>query len=335
MPTKTRSETTVHQQKGPPDLVPDTSDDTDSDEEEEEALTMSPAELRVIRRLAARTNVLPVIAKADAMTDETLLAAKEAVKKGLAEAGLDFGVFGPVKTTGRERSQTRTPKRRTHFASEEGGPATNSSDNGVDTQDSEEEEGEEEEERQSRPVIKLRPPRHGQNLSRSRSRKDLSRGRDDDRRPLSPDATDVDSVANIRFSARTVARTDLSSVMPFAIVCPDAKKAPKHSRRASVLSDTSMPASPDVISPVTPSEEGRMSVAGSVSFPIARSATPAASIRTLSYLEGPPEDLKGTFVRKFRWGTVDVLNPGHCDFSALRTAVLSTHLKVRPSFFAC
>jgi len=34
------------------------------------------------------------------------------------------------------------------------------------------------------------------------------------------------------------------------------------------------------------------------------------------------------FVRRFRWGMVDVLDPTHCDFAALRTAVLSTHMKV-------
>jgi hypothetical protein len=49
----------------------------------------------------------------------------------------------------------------------------------------------------------------------------------------------------------------------------------------------------------------------------------------LPYLDGPPADLRGVFVRKFRWGTIDVLNPNHCDFAALRTAVLSTHMMVR------
>jgi len=52
------------------------------------------------------------------------------------------------------------------------------------------------------------------------------------------------------------------------------------------------------------------------------------SVRNFAYLQGPPADLKGVFTRKFRWGTVDVLDPNHCDFAALRTAVLSTHLKV-------
>lgn len=76
LPQKTRSETTVSY-RTPPDLVPDTSSADDSDDDEAETvLTMSPAEIRVIRRLAARTNILPVIAHADSLTDEKLHAVK-------------------------------------------------------------------------------------------------------------------------------------------------------------------------------------------------------------------------------------------------------------------
>jgi len=78
LPIKTRSETTVSHQP-PPDLVPDnSSEDDESDEEDNGVLTMSPVEIRVIRRLSARANVLPVIARADSLTDEKLLAVKNA-----------------------------------------------------------------------------------------------------------------------------------------------------------------------------------------------------------------------------------------------------------------
>ncbi|KAJ7863054.1 Septin-domain-containing protein [Mycena olivaceomarginata] len=75
LPSKTRSETTVSY-RNPPDLVPDTSSD-DSDDESEGPLTMSPAEVRVIHRLSARSNVLPVIARSDSLTDEKLMAVKK------------------------------------------------------------------------------------------------------------------------------------------------------------------------------------------------------------------------------------------------------------------
>lgn len=77
LPAKTRSETTVSY-RALPDLVPDTSSGDESDEEDEGPLTMSPAEIRVVRRLSARCNVLPVIAHADSLTDEKLLAIKNA-----------------------------------------------------------------------------------------------------------------------------------------------------------------------------------------------------------------------------------------------------------------
>ena len=58
---------------------------------------MDPAEIRVIRRLSNRVNVLPIIARSDILTDEKLTAVKNAVRHDLAEAKLGFGVFGPAK----------------------------------------------------------------------------------------------------------------------------------------------------------------------------------------------------------------------------------------------
>ncbi|KAJ7675779.1 septin family protein [Mycena polygramma] len=314
MPSKTRSETTVSY-RNPPDLVPDTSSEDDSDDEGEGPLTMSPAEVRVIRRLAARCNVLPVIARSDSLTDEKLTAVKNAVRIGLSEAGLDFGVFSPAKKEG----TVETPRRQTRFANSQNGHL-NGNGNGNGHGDEAEEptesaDDEDDEDRQSRPVIKLRP-RPNRGLSRSRSRRDLSRAADDERRPMSPEA---ESLANVRFSAHIVAKTDLDSLMPFALIAPETSKNAK--RRMSVdLQALSTPASP-----LEQSEDGHTPSIEGVVPP-----TPGSihSNRGLTYLQGPPEDLKGIFVRKFRWGTIDVLDPSHCDFSALRTAVLSTHLKV-------
>ncbi|ESK87155.1 septin family p-loop gtpase [Moniliophthora roreri MCA 2997] len=303
LPFKTRSETTISQ-TNPPDLIPDTSSGDDSDTEEAgPPITMSPAEIRVIRRLATRSNVLPVVAKSDSLTDEKLAAVKEAVRNSLSEADLDFGVFGPPSSQ-QKHSQKKTD-----------GKAKFAESNGVQDDDSDADDApEEEEERQSRPVIKLRPQRHpGRNLSRSRSRRDLTQAAEDDRRPLSPDLGDRESVANVRFSAHVVARPDLTTVMPFAVIAPESTG--KARRR---LMDTSS-------SPVAQSEDDHSS------SPDGIPQTPA-SIHSdqhhFAYLNGPPEDLRGVFVRKYRWGKIDVLDPDHCDFAALRTAVLSSHLKV-------
>lgn len=306
LPAKTRSETTVSH-RVPPDLVPDTSDDDESDEEDEGPLTMSPAEIRVIRRLSARSNVLPVIARADSLTDEKLIAVKDAIRTGLADAGLDFGVFEPIK-----KSDNATPKGQTHFI------ASDSIDNAdVNGGESYSEEGEVVDERQARGVIKLRPPRH-RNPSRSRSRRDLSQVAEDVHRPASPDATDRESVANVRFSAHIVAKADFKKLLPFALIAPEGSK-----RRQRPVSPDSRLLNMSPSSAEQPSEDGHTPSLDT------HPQTPASVHSSrIPYLQGPPDDLKGMFIRKYRWGTVDVLDPNHCDFAALRTAVLSTHIKV-------
>jgi septin family protein len=308
IPTKTRSETTVSK-SSPPDLVPDTSSGDDSDDDEDDGkLTMSPAEIRVIRRLSARVNVLPVISRADSLTDEKLHAVKNAVRTGLAQAGINFGVFGP-------NDLDETPKRLSRISTVNG-DATSSTGHENSMSEvpevPEEVEGEEgeDEDRDTRTVIKLRSTRRGRNPSRSRSRRDLSEAAAADiRRPVSPDANDSESVANIRFSAHIVAKTDLTSLMPFALIAPE----PNKRRQRAETSSESIPSS---------MRDRSYSEIDTVPD------TPSSHARNYSFLHGRPDDLKGVFIRKFRWGTVDVLNPSHCDFSALRTAVFSTHLKL-------
>lgn len=337
IPTKTRSETTVSN-RTPPDLVPDTSsgeDDTD-DEESNEKLTMSPVEILVIQRLSAKTNILPVIARADSLTDEKLEAVKEAgkilqtlfdrgnhlmgmisVRTSLTEAGIDLGMFGPAKKV----DNAATRKRATRFAigceTDDNERAESEDDGDSEPEDEAEEAGE----RKSRPVIKLRPTRHGKNLSRSRSRRDLTEAaKADIRRPVSPD--DAESVANIRFSAHIVAKTDLTALMPFALIAPEPNNhRPRPDSVAESLVGSMVP--PDN----QPSESGH----GLDMVP----STPASmqSPRNYAFLQSRPEDLKGVFVRKFRWGMIDVLDPNHCDYAALRTTVFSTHLKVCQSYY--
>jgi len=219
------------------------------------------------------------------------------VRTGLAEAGINFGVFGPNKLA-------ETPKRLSLVSTVNGDASSighEPSMTGLEEVDSDEEENGD---RKTRPVIKLRSTRRGRNPSRSRSRRDLSEAASADiRRPISPDATDSESVANVRFSAHIVGKTDLTGLMPFALIAPEPNK---RRQRSESVSDT----------PERTSSHGHDTI----------SDTPSS--RNYPFLQGRPEDLKGVFIRKFRWGTVDVLNPIHCDFSALRTAVFSTHLKV-------
>lgn len=292
VPTMTRSEVTISHH--PPDLVADGAS-SDSDEEEDDRLTMSQAELRVIRRLATRTNILPVIARADSLTDKRLESVKRAVRRELHEAGLDFGVFGPPKFD-------KSPAENGHS---------------VDVSEGLDEEAPEEEGRQARPVIKLRPSRYPSTRarSRSRSRRDYSDPVDSEE-PMTPD---TESVANVRFSAHIVAKMDLSDLMPFALIAPE-----QSAKKSALSTPTDIGDVTNESSPVASVEDTHTDVQTTHLSPSGRNA------KMVPFLQGPPADLKGVFVRKFRWGTVDVLDPNHCDFAALRTAVLSTHMKVSP-----
>lgn len=315
LPSKTRSDTTITYR--PQDLS-EASEGAESDDEdaETERLTISPAELRVIRRLSARVNVLPVVARADSLTDEKLAEVKSTVRRDLQEAGLSFGVFGPSKDPEEDASVSHTNG--THENGESIGSPVSGSGNASQNGDSKEDaQHEVDEERQARPVIKLRPVRMpSAKLTRSRSRSRYDSEDMDDRGPLTPDPTDKESVANVRFSAHVVAKTDITTLLPFALISPEGGR--RHRRVASPMQDPNS-------SLLSPSEDGH---ADSLASPRPSSVFSSVSTRSMPYLQGPPEDLKGVFTRKFRWGTVDVLNPDHCDFAALRTAVLSTHIKI-------
>jgi hypothetical protein len=211
----------------------------------------------------------------------------------LGEAKLDFGVFGPPKFD-------KPP-----------------AENGHSVQVEEEAAGDGEVERQSRPVIKLRPGRYTA-VRRSRSRSNLDSPTDE---PMSPES---DSIANVRFSAQIVAKMDLSDLLPFALIAPEQTK-----KKAVEFSRTSSLSEPGTaVDSVTASGESTPSSPTNGNEPLSPIGRPS---KTAPFLQGPPADLKGVFLRKFRWGTVDVLDPNHCDFAALRTAVLSTHMKVNGS----
>lgn len=312
LPHQTLSKTTISALH-PDETPPLTDDDGDSDLDSDTnpgGLTMSPAELRVIRRLADRVNVLPVIGRADSLTDDKLRAVKATVKRELYEADLGFGVFTPEPVKFFEPSSSK----------EEGVLAADGNDvNGDsygDGTETDSESDEEDDTHPSRPVIRLRPGRQSVPPRRSRSRSRLELP-EEAREPQAPDPLDPESVANVRFSASSVARSDLSPLLPFAIIAPEKYRwhKPKPAAEASVRDGVS-----ENVGPLTSNSDS----------PI----TPAGKGQSLSHANSVPDDLKGVFVRRFRWGKVDVLDPTHCDFAALRTAVLSTHMKVTNFLFA-
>ncbi|KAI0076354.1 hypothetical protein K474DRAFT_1598255 [Panus rudis PR-1116 ss-1] len=316
--------------------------DNVADEDEEDSwahLTMSPVDIRIIRRLSKRANVLPVVARADSLTNEKLDMVKKIIRRDLAAAGLDFGVFGPVKAEDvppQQRQRAQSEHLLTNGRHPNGTP-TSPNGNGVHHDNDEgataalaeeETQSDQEEERRSRTkVIKLRPARLPRRSSRSRTRLELSETANE-----AAEITDTESVASVRFSAHILSKADVSEMMPFALIAPEhvrRRRPLKAPRPVSSLSGVDDPQSElghgaeGGGGHPSPSEDGH-----AVSVAESMIASPTSTRNNFSYLSGPPADLRGVFVRRYRWGTIDVLSPEHCDFAALRTAVLSTHMKM-------
>jgi hypothetical protein len=304
---RTQSETTLASRSNI-NAVPSSPDELDSDQDES-PLTLSPADIRTMRRLFTRCNVLPVVSKADTLTDERLQAVRQAglfsfpfvvmisdaatVRDSMAQAGLDFGVFESSSST-KKQGEPKHDSITFENSTDNNGDGSHLSD--------------EDEERKSRPVIKLRPARNsvGKTLSRSRSRsrRDIHTATDE---ITPPDTQDPESLTSVRFAGDVLSKIQLNHLLPFAIIAPEAT-----SRRPQTDNpESSYP------SPKSPAD-----------YPLPD--TPASTANPqLPYLAGSPESLKGVFTRKFRWGTIDVLDPSHCDFAALRTTIFSTHFQVR------
>lgn len=339
LPRLTRSQTSLRYR--PDDLSSVSSgESSDSSSEDEDApaspratgkaadrhkLTMNPAEIRVIKRLATRVNVLPVIARADSLTDEKLASIKRAVRRDLLEAGIGFGVFDNRDAEGKKSH--RRPK----------GQAQ--TDPGPDVPAATEEEPTEE-----RKVIQIKKGRFA-TLTRSRSKRNLQ---EVDAELFGESHQPV--VVGEDGPPQTHQARDAAALLPFAVIAPELPRV-KHHRRAHKKSVNGI--GNGTAHPVAPAtDDGHQSIIASSPEPPELDSSSAAERRRstggldftapsspagqstyngqsgLSYLMSPQHvNMRGRFLRKFRWGTVDVLDPQHCDFAALRTAVLSTHLK--------
>jgi len=71
--------------------------------------TLPEADIAAIRRLSSRVNVLPIIARADILTNERLAAVKMAIRRDLAEAGIGFGIFDLDFSSQLQKSEQQNP----------------------------------------------------------------------------------------------------------------------------------------------------------------------------------------------------------------------------------
>lgn len=175
--------------------------------------TLRAAQINIIRRLSARVNVLPVVARADTLTNDRLAAVRLAVRRDLAEAGIGFGIFDTDVHPAADSSTAAA-----------GGEPSNGYPNGTAS------------------------PPHG-----------------------SP-TTSPNSPPLLR--------------LPYALISPDIYSHSDGVPRVALPRH-------ELIHQYTPS----------------------------NHHAPPSKFVRGKFVRNYRWGSMDVLDPSHSDFLALRTAV--------------
>jgi len=236
------------------------------------------------------------------------------VLRELNDAGIDLGVFGSATKSALNGTDARKELTTLTNDPEVMGDDKKHLATVLDV-NVEETEGEDNEQR-SRTIIKLRSLTH---RSTSGSwRRELPRVPEDDNQPIVPDPTDLDCIANARFSAHTFVNSDFSPWLPFALIMPENKGSRRHQNPTF---DLDSPSTTSAVVPLATSTEEDQN-----------SQVIENALLKASLIQGHPTDMKGVFIRRFRWGTVDTLNPEHCDFAALRTAILSTHVKVKVFF---
>ncbi|QRV77659.1 Septin-9 [Ceratobasidium sp. AG-Ba] len=319
------------------DTPESSSNDSDYDSDSEDRIGLAPSEIRAIQRLARRTNILPVIAKGDMLTNDRLEKVRKAVRRDLIRAGVDMRIFG--------------------VAEDDSMPERGRTDSRVTLMQGQQDEAD-------RKVIKIRPTRRP---SRARSTQ-----RPDDEVPpeLPPKPTGLGLDTGAGPESSPTAAPDvhyippiddptLARMLPLVIIAPDASK-PKRSSKPkapalSVSPEPEVPGTPTAIttdSPDLPSAE--LGVAsGSVNGHGSKAMSPISSSRSPSGYPSavlPPSSWRpsigngprqysedggksegrtyprGVFTRKYRWGTIDVLDPAHCDVGVLRSVVLGSHM---------
>ncbi|GLB38336.1 putative TRAFAC class TrmE-Era-EngA-EngB-Septin- like GTPase superfamily, septin GTPase family protein [Lyophyllum shimeji] len=183
--------------------------------------TLPLVEIDTIRRLSARVNVLPVISRADILSNERLAAVKVAIRRDLAEAGIGFGIFDMDTPYQQHLPDDPTPAKN--------GEASNG---------------------------------YGASLN--------------------------GSVALNNHTPPTSPITPAHLRLPYALISPD-----MYSHSDGVARPP--PSRAELIQQYT-----------------------ASSQPSYSY---PSNIVRGKFIRSYRWGVLDVLDPAHSDFLALRAAI--------------
>ena len=185
--------------------------------DQEMKMSLIPSEIHVIKRLSERVNVLPIISRADTMTNERLEEVKNAIRQDLKKAGLGFSLLGNIEENEED-------------------------EDGVDGDEEDEEDYEPDvrrvtngDQKMDRHVVRIRPTRPSTGRRSSHSMRSRSRARA---------ALTQEDVANSDDSGGPLTLTDLRKVIPFAIMSPDPVPSSSASQMKGLASSTSSLPSP-------------------------------------------------------------------------------------------
>ncbi|MBW0540026.1 hypothetical protein O181_079741 [Austropuccinia psidii MF-1] len=203
---------------------------------------MSSIDLKQLKRLNKRTNVLPVIARADELTEDQLIKVKEIVRRDIKEYGIHLGIFDSKNNQASDLEDQSEESEHPEITT-----ASSNSSNSHEEND----------------LVKKLPRRKSMTLPNSR---------------------------RSRASVMGFIKKELegaSITMPLSII--GAEIVP--------------------LNPIDLEGLNQLNQANPFSNPTCLDSFPLSA-----------------FVRKFKWATVDILNPNHCDFLLLRAVVLGSHL---------
>lgn len=339
------------QQHTPPETSPLTADSSDSDIDSDsepdtpspgqkkhsrmaaDYISLRPSELRTLRRLAPKVNLLPVIARTDSMTDARLRNVKKAVRRELEQAGIGFGVFAlgtNLDSPHSERRGNRRPQMEHRSIDDENevseppglgatpiSPVSPNDSNPVD---------EDSEHTPKKSVIKIRPTRFPADLSRKRSQSRIRKAHmqsneSDEEFEIARAKSNMKESVRIQEQQKSGTGDDSRKKrMSFASM-----RFYDHTQ--SLLSRDPLDGSGE--NAAAQREVDRLLPFALVNPERTSRRRPTSFQPSLDTDADQGQDILETsmFVRKFRWGTIDVLNAAHCDFVPMRTAIFASHLK--------
>ncbi|KAI8447818.1 hypothetical protein BY996DRAFT_4592426 [Phakopsora pachyrhizi] len=221
-----------------------------STEDESESEHMSPIDLRQLKRLSRRSNILPVIGRSDELTEKRILKLKEIVQSDLKTHGISLGAFDSGESEELDSEETST-------SPDESGSNDQTEGDQIDQ-------------------------------SYSKSGEDQTTG------------------ANKRLTRRK------------SVSMPNSARR----RRSSMMNflREELASMKDLIP---------LSIFGAEFLPSQGLEDDDFERLNHSYPFSllSRESKKGSiYVRKFRWATIDVLNPNHCEFVLIRAILLGSHL---------